>query len=475
MIVSNILSFKMNYDQNNAALMIGAGLSLNAVNKTGQESTFKNWDSVVRGMASDTWADDSEQDLNEKLKLGNLVLVDIIAEKVGDENYHKLLRKHIPDEQHVPSVMHYELMNLNWSEIFTTNQDTLVERSIKFAVNGEKSGRNSIAVWSNESFSKSTKNKNVIPVYKIHGCIEHPESIVFAEKQYLMYKNEMPFLDMHLRVSLCRRSFLYIGFGLSDPNFKSMLQFVLSHNDTDNLPVSYAIMYGSVDKHIVEYWRKKNLVIISFDSHRYVERVLLLIELLKLNTRSLLKNHEYRLVELRFLMKQAQENNIAIDHEFMQGFDLYYFNSIMREPAVVMRIADIFILLTSILFGEEAHEFGIPSDLDIELTTLEMNLLSYAYYQGKVLEVDFDRLNCKATWNDFLLILRRYMPVNQLSELDNDFVTYQDFYDQLPKIIDPWTENWIKNIKNDMREHLSDDLVDNILRSMEKLVEEMYK
>ena len=41
----------------------------------------------------------------------------------------QMLRDAIPDLEHEPSPLHAELLDLPWSDVFTTNYDTLLERA----------------------------------------------------------------------------------------------------------------------------------------------------------------------------------------------------------------------------------------------------------------------------------------------------------------------------------------------------------
>ena len=45
-----------------------------------------------------------------------------------------MLRDSIPDLQHEPSPLHEALLDLPWSDVFTTNYDTLLERASRSVV-----------------------------------------------------------------------------------------------------------------------------------------------------------------------------------------------------------------------------------------------------------------------------------------------------------------------------------------------------
>ena len=47
----------------------------------------------------------------------------------GRPALNQVLRETIPDLEHKPSSLHVELLNLPWTDVFTTNYDTLLERA----------------------------------------------------------------------------------------------------------------------------------------------------------------------------------------------------------------------------------------------------------------------------------------------------------------------------------------------------------
>ena len=43
----------------------------------------------------------------------------------------QIIRDSLPDDEYAPSELHEKLLNLGWKDVFTTNYDTLLERTLE--------------------------------------------------------------------------------------------------------------------------------------------------------------------------------------------------------------------------------------------------------------------------------------------------------------------------------------------------------
>ena len=109
-----------------AAVMIGAGFSKNATPNSASDSGFPDWSQLgdlfyekIHGRKPDT----------QSKYLNVLKLADEVQAAFGRSALNQILRDAIPDYDYEPSPLHENLLNLPWSDIFTTNYDTLLERA----------------------------------------------------------------------------------------------------------------------------------------------------------------------------------------------------------------------------------------------------------------------------------------------------------------------------------------------------------
>jgi hypothetical protein len=66
------------------------------------------------------------------------------------------------------------------------------------------------------------------PVLKIHGCVNHPESIVLSRNAYKRLKHETPGYKMFLTTAMATSTMLYIGFSFTDDYLNDFRAEVLS-------------------------------------------------------------------------------------------------------------------------------------------------------------------------------------------------------------------------------------------------------
>jgi hypothetical protein len=60
-------------------------------------------------------------------------------------------------------------------------------------------------------------------IFKIHGCITKPESLVFTESDYLAFQRKKKFLSAKLLTFFNEHPLIFIGYSASDPNIRAIL------------------------------------------------------------------------------------------------------------------------------------------------------------------------------------------------------------------------------------------------------------
>ncbi|MES2363051.1 MAG: SIR2 family protein [Pseudomonadota bacterium] len=110
------------FSNNNAAVMVGAGFSRNA---EGGDS-LATWPMVGKAL----W-EALNPDTKEAVFSTGMVtqLGEQYARVFSVPALENLLKQLIPDDKVAPGLLHDQLLKLPWSEIFTTNYDTLLERA----------------------------------------------------------------------------------------------------------------------------------------------------------------------------------------------------------------------------------------------------------------------------------------------------------------------------------------------------------
>lgn len=221
----HIAAVRKALNHNTAAVMIGAGFSRNA--EGGEQ--LKLW----KDLAYELWTALNPESTNiEDFHSSSVTaLASQYAQMFSLPNLEELLKRHIPDEKVKPGELHNQLLTLNWSEIFTTNYDTLLERAAEDVIE-----RAHYVITCREDIpqSKTLSRRRIV---KLHGSFPSQRPFIFTEEQYRNYPTQFaPFVNL-VRQSMLENVFCLIGFSGDDPNFLQWVGWVRDMLDQHALPI----------------------------------------------------------------------------------------------------------------------------------------------------------------------------------------------------------------------------------------------
>lgn len=235
-----------NETKSRVSIMVGAGFSLNA----------KKIEPSFKGMS--LWEEIKERllvDLNHRPgieKKDVLEIGQIYADEYGRSSLDEFLKEAIPDENYEPAELHHKLLNLPWTDIYTTNYDSLLERAKKTVYE-----RNYQVIYDISDIPSSVQPR----IVKLHGSFPAHRPFIFTEKDYEEYRVKFsPFVNM-VQQSIMETTFVLIGFSGNDPNFHSWITWV-SNNLKDHMPKIYMIGYNEEGKR--RELEKKGITLIDF-------------------------------------------------------------------------------------------------------------------------------------------------------------------------------------------------------------------
>lgn len=123
----------------------------------------------------------------------------------------------IPDASYGPGRLHRSLLSLPWSDVFTTNYDTLLERAQE-TVHDRKYD----VVLTVQDLPAQTKPR----IVKLHGSFPSHHPFIVTEEDYRTYPaKSAPFVNM-VQQSVMENAFCLLGFSGDDPNFLSWTGWV---------------------------------------------------------------------------------------------------------------------------------------------------------------------------------------------------------------------------------------------------------
>jgi hypothetical protein len=187
-----------------AALMVGAGFSRNCDRITPNSPYPPLWPDLRNRLA-------------EKLTPGigsgttdPLRMAEEFRAYFGQSALDDFIRNNVPDAQWLPGRAHRSLVELPWSDILTTNWDTLLERAARTC---RQHNYGAVLRGTDLAHNRSPR------IIKLHGTIGDGSRFVFAEDDYRTYATDHAALVNAARQVFIENEVCLVGFSGDDPNF----------------------------------------------------------------------------------------------------------------------------------------------------------------------------------------------------------------------------------------------------------------
>ncbi|MCY4259286.1 MAG: SIR2 family protein, partial [Rhodobacteraceae bacterium] len=243
-----------------ASIMIGSGFSRNAEMVQSTPSPAPSWRELIEAMCEKLYP--YENDGHQVAAItaagetsGALRLAQEFETAFGRSGLFSFLRTHVRDDLMEPRQFHRRLLRLPWRDVFTTNWDTLLERTLPDLL---------------ERPYTIVHNAGEIPlvapprIIKLHGSLN--DHIIITEEDYRTYPGEFaPFVNT-VRQSMMESVFCLIGFSGDDPNFLHWSGWVRD-NLKDMAPKIYLAGWLDLSDHRRTMLKSRNVVPIDLARH----------------------------------------------------------------------------------------------------------------------------------------------------------------------------------------------------------------
>ena len=197
---------------NGAVVLIGAGFSRNATPRPRAEGAPPRWtdigSSLRRKLAPqfDGDGEASEQGPSQAVPR----LAHEFEAAFGRAELHRHLRDALRDDDFQPGPLHESLMALPWRDVFTTNWDTLLEKT-----NSKLSTRHYRVVSGVEDIPLAKSPR----IVKLHGSLPREFPLIVTEEDYRRYPTDFAAFVNMVRQAMLESVVCLIGFSGDDPNF----------------------------------------------------------------------------------------------------------------------------------------------------------------------------------------------------------------------------------------------------------------
>lgn len=220
--------------EDRCVLFAGSGLSAQA----GLPTWWRLLETMVEAVEGDS-VDGVPQEVTDLLERGKLLEVaDFCKGRLGGRRYAELLAEHLRGTDGELPEAHRLLPGIPFSGIVTTNYDRLLERAYAAVGSWPKTPTHrDVEILGQQLFSGG------FFILKAHGDVDRTETIVLTHGDYQELIHANPAFQAFFSALLLTRSLLFVGYSLSDPDFRLLLEGSLLRF-RGYIPERYALMSG---------------------------------------------------------------------------------------------------------------------------------------------------------------------------------------------------------------------------------------
>lgn len=190
-----------------AAVMVGAGFSRSGAITGDNNKKLPLWYDLSVKLC---------EELGEK-STDALRLAQIYHDYFGKQQLHDLIKQEINDDAWQPTELHKLLLQLPWSEVLTTNWETLLEKA------SHKIHEPIYSIVHKPEDLSSCRSPRIV---KLHGTIGITNDLIFTQEEYRRYPQEFAAFVNFAKQVYVENELCLIGFSGDDPNFLQWIGWV---------------------------------------------------------------------------------------------------------------------------------------------------------------------------------------------------------------------------------------------------------
>lgn len=243
----------LHLQEHRAALFVGSGFSRNAAKISPGVKDLPLWDDLKRcfiGKLNLDHEGSTEMEYESPLALAEQVEI-----AYGRPELDRILSDAICDDDYRPGQAHLKLLQLPWSDIFTTNYDRLLERA-SYELTEQ---RFSVVLNKNDLLGSAGSTR----IIKLHGSFPSQRPFIITSEDYRTYPQKFaPFVNT-VQQSLLENTLCMIGFSGDDPNFNSWVGWMRDNLGENNMPRMYLLLHRAPSEARREWLRRKNVIAVD--------------------------------------------------------------------------------------------------------------------------------------------------------------------------------------------------------------------
>lgn len=206
---------KFGANQHGAAIMIGAGFSRSAAHHVSGNKKMPLWDSFSKKLVEELNPHNKDLSFSDPLRVAEEYRAYFGQSALNDQ-----IRFQIDNDAWRAGKLYDTLLELPWSEVMTTNWDTLLERAAK-DIHGPY--YTPVSRPSDLAWAPSPR------IVKLHGTIGVTDTFIAAQEDYRNYPKKFASFVNFARQVFIENELCLLGFSGEDPNFLQWAGWVRDH------------------------------------------------------------------------------------------------------------------------------------------------------------------------------------------------------------------------------------------------------
>lgn len=237
-----------------AVLMVGAGFSKNAEKIANTDKKFLSWNELS-DLFYETIYEKSEEPGKEYLS--SLRLAQEVEITVGRPKLEKIIKEAVPDLEYAPSDLYVKLLDMPWRDVFTTNYDTLLERTADKITKR----RYNVVVC-----QEDLVNSNDAPrILKLHGSFPSYRPFIITEEDYRTYPVKFAAMVNTVQQALLENVFCMLGFSCEDPNFINWIGWIHDNLGKSSSQKIYMVSVSHIEEAKRRLLFEQNIIVIDLE------------------------------------------------------------------------------------------------------------------------------------------------------------------------------------------------------------------
>jgi hypothetical protein len=206
-----------------ASIMVGAGMSRNAISLRPDGPPMPLWGDLATAMAAEVWPESPKRRSEDALVLAEYF--ERLHKRTALDDF---LRRHVRDTEFLPGRLHVLLMALPWADVFTTNYDTLLERACHQVLERR------YAVVVNQSDLANARQPRIV---KLNGSFPSHRPLIITQEDFRTYPTKFAAFVNTVQQAIMETAVCMIGFSGDDPNFQAWTGWVRDNLGTAAPPL----------------------------------------------------------------------------------------------------------------------------------------------------------------------------------------------------------------------------------------------